>query len=145
MFSFMKIATFAALAFGTVASAFPAPAPAPAAEAGVLVERQAEDLTTILTNLNNALQTPANTLSTLSHCARVNVYIHKPIDSMTAETATADNVNAPVQQMATLIQDATNAANGASGLGSGNILLLISVTIQVCAQFLAHKSTTYSR
>ncbi|VDB88836.1 unnamed protein product [Peniophora sp. CBMAI 1063] len=112
MFSFMKIATFAALAFGTIASAVPAPAPA--AETGELTARAGQDLTTILTNLNNALQTPANTLN-----------------SMTADTATANNVNAPVQQMATLIQDATTAANSSSGLGSGNILLLISVTIQI--------------
>ncbi|KZV72723.1 hypothetical protein PENSPDRAFT_649487 [Peniophora sp. CONT] len=116
MFSFMKIATFAALAFGTIASAIPAPAPAPApaAEAGELSARAGQDLTTILTNLNSALQGPANTLN-----------------SMTASTATTDNVNAPVQQMKTLIQNATTAANSSSGLGSGNILLLISVTIQI--------------
>ena len=60
MFSFMKIATFAALAFGTIASAIPAPAPSTETE---LTTRAGQDLTTILTNLNNALQTPANTLS----------------------------------------------------------------------------------
>ena len=63
MFSFMKIATFAALAFGTLASAIPAPAPAPVAEAGALVERASSDVTTILTNLNNDLQAPVAQLS----------------------------------------------------------------------------------
>ena len=62
MFSFMKIATFAALAFGTLASAIPAPAPAPLAEAGALEARQSQDVTTILTNLNNDLQQPCANL-----------------------------------------------------------------------------------
>ena len=65
MFSFMKIATFAALAFGTLASAIPAPAPAPLAEAGALEARQSQDVTTILTNLNNDLQKPCADLGKL--------------------------------------------------------------------------------
>ena len=67
MFSFMKIATIAALAFGTLASAIPAPAPAPIAEAGALSVRAAEaqDVTTILTNLNNDLQKPCADLGKL--------------------------------------------------------------------------------
>ena len=66
MFSFMKIATFAALAFGTLASAIPAPAPLQAAEAGALVARNAEatqTVTDIITQLNSDLQAPAAQMS----------------------------------------------------------------------------------
>ena len=67
MFSFMKIATFAALAFGTLASAIPAPAPVPVAEAGALVARDTEataaTVTSILTQLNNDLKAPTGQLS----------------------------------------------------------------------------------
>ena len=61
MFSFAKIATFAALAFGTLASAIPSPI----VEAGALVSRAAEaqDISTILTNLNNDLKAPLGELS----------------------------------------------------------------------------------
>jgi hypothetical protein len=61
MFSFMKIATFAALAFGTLASAIPAPAPAP--EANALVARQGDALQSALTSMNNDLQAPCQELS----------------------------------------------------------------------------------
>ena len=63
MFSFAKIATFAALAFGTIASAIPSPAPAAAPETGELAKRQGQDMTTILTNLNNDLKEPLGELS----------------------------------------------------------------------------------
>lgn len=66
MFSFVKIATFAALAFGTIASAIPYPAPVAVREAGELVARQSQDITTILTDLNNDLQEPLDDLSKLS-------------------------------------------------------------------------------
>lgn len=64
MFSFAKIATFAVLAFGTIASAIPSPAP----EAGELATRASQDITTILTNLNNALKEPVGELSELVSC-----------------------------------------------------------------------------
>ncbi|VDB88899.1 unnamed protein product [Peniophora sp. CBMAI 1063] len=116
MFSFMKIATFAALAFGTLASAIPAPAPLPVAEAGALVPRAAEaqDVTTILTDLNNNLKAPTTELS-----------------GLTADNATPDNVNVIVLKIKVLIEAATEACGGASGLGSGNILLLLSISINL--------------
>ncbi|VDB88897.1 unnamed protein product [Peniophora sp. CBMAI 1063] len=117
MFSFMKIATFAALAFGTLASAIPAPAPLPIAEAGALVARDAEatqDVTTILTNLNSQLQAPTTQLS-----------------SLTAETATPAKVNEIVLSIKVIIEAATAACGKASGVGSGNILVLISITINL--------------
>jgi hypothetical protein len=63
MFSFMKIATFAALTFGALASALPSPVASP--DLGALVARQADapDVTTVLTNLNNDLQSPVGQLS----------------------------------------------------------------------------------
>ncbi|VDB88860.1 unnamed protein product [Peniophora sp. CBMAI 1063] len=112
MFSFAKIATFAALAFGTIASAIPSSIPATAPEAGELVTRQAQDVTTILTNLNNDLKDPLSALN-----------------GMTASTATSDNVNTSVQQMITMIQSATDALGSASGTGSGNPLQLVGTTI----------------
>ena len=63
MFSFVKIATFTALAFSTIASAIPSPAPVAAPEAGELVTRASQDITTILTNLNNDLKEPLGELS----------------------------------------------------------------------------------
>ncbi|VDB88925.1 unnamed protein product [Peniophora sp. CBMAI 1063] len=117
MFSFMKIATFAALAFGTLASAIPAPAPLPVAEAGALMARDAaanQDVTTILTNLNNDLQAPTGQLN-----------------GLTADTATPDKVNEIVVSIKVLIEAATAACGKASGVGSGNILVLISITINL--------------
>ena len=64
MFSFAKIATFAALAFSTLASAIPSPAPVAAPEARELATRANQDITTILTNLNNDLKAPLGELST---------------------------------------------------------------------------------
>lgn len=66
MFSFAKIATFAALAFGTIAMAIPSPAPVAAPEAGELVTRASQDISTILTNLNNDLKEPLGELSEFS-------------------------------------------------------------------------------
>ena len=62
MFSFAKIATFAALAFGAVVSAIPSPV----VETGALAVRAAEaqDISTILNNLNNDLKAPLGELST---------------------------------------------------------------------------------
>ena len=59
MFSFIKIATFAVLAFSAIASAIPSPAP----EAGELATRASQDISTILTNLNNDLKEPLGELS----------------------------------------------------------------------------------
>ncbi|KZV72105.1 hypothetical protein PENSPDRAFT_751174 [Peniophora sp. CONT] len=113
MFSFMKIATFAALAFGTLASAIPAPAPAPAAEAGALVTRTSPDVTAILTQLSIDLENPCKELSGVS--ADVSVQV----------------VTDLVAKITLLIQTATTACGSASGLGSGNILLLLSVCIKL--------------
>lgn len=63
MFSFMKIATFAALAFGTFASAIPAPAPAPALEAGALEARTGTTVTEILAQLAIDVKDPCSKLS----------------------------------------------------------------------------------
>jgi len=56
----MKIATFAALAFGSIASAIPAPAPAPEANA---LEARATSVSSVLTQLNSDLQGPSQQLS----------------------------------------------------------------------------------
>ena len=73
MFSFMKIATFVALAFGTLASAIPAPAPAPAAVAAIeareLSVRTASDVTGVLQGLQSDLAEPCGDLG--QYCARV--------------------------------------------------------------------------
>ncbi|KZV72689.1 hypothetical protein PENSPDRAFT_750676 [Peniophora sp. CONT] len=117
MFSFMKIATFAALAFGTLASAIPAPAPVPVAEAGAIEARDTaatQTVTQILTQLNNDLQAPTTQLG-----------------GLTAANATPDNVNVIVLKIKVLIEAATAACGKASGVGSGNILLLISISINL--------------
>ncbi|KZV63629.1 hypothetical protein PENSPDRAFT_691483 [Peniophora sp. CONT] len=117
MFSFMKIATFAALAFGTLASAAPSPAPFPAFEAGALMARDAQaatDVTSILTKLNSDLQAPTSQLN-----------------GLTAENATPENVNVIVLKIKVLIEAATEACGKAPGVGSGNILLLLSISINL--------------
>ncbi|KZV72716.1 hypothetical protein PENSPDRAFT_750696 [Peniophora sp. CONT] len=110
MFSFAKIATFAVLAFGTLASAIPASVAAP--EAGELATRASQDISTILTNLNNDLKAPLGELN-----------------GMTASTATVDNVNTHVQAVKTMIQTATTAIGSAKGTGNGNPLMLVGTTI----------------
>ncbi|KZV63614.1 hypothetical protein PENSPDRAFT_757801 [Peniophora sp. CONT] len=117
MFSFMKIATFAALAFGTLASAIPAPAPVPVAEAGAIEARDAaatQTVTQILTQMNSDLQAPTAQLG-----------------SLTAANATPDNVNVIVLKIKVIIEAATAACGKASGVGSGNILVLISISINL--------------
>ena len=54
---------------------------------------------------------------------------------MTAQTATADNVNTSVQKIKTLVQTATTAIGQAHGSGSGNPLTLVGTTINVCICF----------
>ena len=54
---------------------------------------------------------------------------------MTADTATASNVNTTVQQIIPMIQSATNALSSASGTGSGDPVQLIGSTISVCIYF----------
>ncbi|KZV63616.1 hypothetical protein PENSPDRAFT_757802 [Peniophora sp. CONT] len=117
MFSFMKIATFAALAFGTLALAIPTPASVPAAEAGALMARDTEatqTVTQIITQLNSDLQAPTTQLG-----------------SLTAANATPDNVNVIVLKIKVLIEAATAACGKSSDLGSGNILLLLSISINL--------------
>jgi len=110
----MKIATIAALAFGTLASAVPSPAPV--AETRDLVERQSTDLTTILTNLNNDLQGPVGQLNGLT--------------SSTATPTVVANICADIQ---VIVVAAVNACNGlpAGALGSGDILVLLSVVLEL--------------
>ena len=62
MFSLMKLATLAALAFGTFVSAAPVEEHT-TTDIRPLVERQTTDLTSILTTLQNAVQGPSNQLS----------------------------------------------------------------------------------
>ena len=52
-------------------------------------------------------------------------------DGLTADTATPDKVNDIVISIKVLIETATAACGKASGVGSGNILVLISITINV--------------
>jgi hypothetical protein len=66
MFAFMKIATLAALAFGTVASAIPSPVAAPEARAGALIERSGSSVIAVLTELRVSLGEPCGKLSKIS-------------------------------------------------------------------------------
>ena len=68
MFSFMKIATFAALTFGALASALPQPIASPDVNAIAARQASAPDVTTVLQNLANDLQAPVSQLS--EFCAR---------------------------------------------------------------------------
>ena len=54
---------------------------------------------------------------------------------MTAETATADNINTHVQQAKTLIETATTAIGSARGNGNGNPLMLVGTTMNVSLWF----------
>jgi len=115
MFSFMKIATFAALTFGTFASAIPSPAPA--AEARDLEARAAGvTLTSLLTQLPNQVSGSVSKLNAL-----------------TPETATPAAVAAIAAEIKVQI-DATVGAIVAlpvGAIGTGNILVLLSAFIQV--------------
>ena len=129
----MKIATFAALAFGTIVSAIPSPI----VETGALVAREAEaaqDISTILNNLNNDLKEPLGALSTPPFPVVLSYSDMSP-DGMTAATATADNVNTHVQQAKTLLQTATTAIGKARGNGNGNPLMLVGTTMNVRFEF----------
>ena len=132
MFSFMKIATFAALAFGTLASAIPAPAPAPLAEAGALEARQSQDVTTILTNLNNDLKAPCADLGKFPISFLPSfVFVYKFTAAVDVDVS-VDVVVELVAKIKVIIDAAVTACGSASGLGSGNILVLLSVVIKVC-------------
>ena len=61
MFSLMKLATLAALAFGTFVSAVPVEERT--TDIRPFVERQTTDLTSILTTLQSAVQGPSDQLS----------------------------------------------------------------------------------
>ena len=62
---------------------------------------------------------------------------HVHLDGLTADNATPDNVNVIVLKIKVLIEAATTACGSASGVGSGNILVLISITLNVCYHSLA--------
>ena len=52
---------------------------------------------------------------------------------MSSSTATVDNVNTSVQKVKTLVQTATTAIGSAHSSGSGNPIMLVGTTINVCA------------
>ncbi|KZV69408.1 hypothetical protein PENSPDRAFT_753382 [Peniophora sp. CONT] len=112
MFSFMKIATFAALAFGSIASAIPAPAPL--AEAGALEARTTHTVTDVLTALPGKLAAPCGALS-----------------SMTPSTVTPAAVKVEIDLIVAILTQAKSDCGSASGNGSGNLLALLSVVIKL--------------
>ncbi|KZV72103.1 hypothetical protein PENSPDRAFT_751173 [Peniophora sp. CONT] len=124
MFSFMKIATFAAIALGTLASAIPSPAPIPVAESGALVERKAAPTCeTVLLNLTVSLTVPCLELTRL-----------------TSKTATPANVTEIVDEIALLINDTLAVLENVSSLGSSslNILKLLATIIELVISALGH-------
>ncbi|KAI0030868.1 hypothetical protein K488DRAFT_71854 [Vararia minispora EC-137] len=112
MFSFMKIATLATLAFGTLASALPSPvaAPAPVSE-GELVART-DTVYSVLTGLNSDLQAPVAQLNALS-----------PAD------CTPDKVQPIVLNIQVLISVAVDKCKGLSA--GGDILLQLSIILNL--------------
>jgi len=110
MFSFMKIATFAALTFGALASAIPSPAPV-AETRDLAVERRATDVTGVLTQLASDLQAPVGQLN-----------------GLTPTTATPAAVTTIVADIQVLVVAAIGACSGLP-VGSGNILVLLNVVL----------------
>ncbi|KAI0029947.1 hypothetical protein K488DRAFT_72586 [Vararia minispora EC-137] len=113
MFSLMKIATLATIAFGALVSALPQPVASPDIKALVARQASAPDVTTVLTNLNNDLQGPVGQLNAL-----------------TAATATPDKVQPIVLNIQVIISAAVDAAKGKPA-GSGDLFVLLSVVINL--------------
>ena len=133
MFSFMKIATVAALAFGTFASAIPAPAPVP--EAGALEARSVgPTVTDVLTGLETNLKPLVDQMSEsyIQLACRWNSS-RVTLDSMTPDTATPDAVQNIVDEIIALLTTATSDCGSSSGSGSGDLLSLLSGVVTVRA------------
>ncbi|KAI0309867.1 hypothetical protein OF83DRAFT_1179131 [Amylostereum chailletii] len=110
MFSFMKIATIAALAFGTFASAVPIVeerSVAPVVEA-----RQAQTLSTVLTTLQNSL-TPAVA----------------PLNSLTATTATPESVTAIAANINVALQVAIDSVKKLPKGAIGGLDIVVSLSV----------------
>ncbi|KAI0028049.1 hypothetical protein K488DRAFT_90143 [Vararia minispora EC-137] len=112
MFSFMKIATFAAVAFGALAFALPQPVASPDVK-DVVARQSGLDVTTILQNLSTDLQGPISELTAL-----------------TSTTATADVVGPIVQSIVSTLQSAVTSIEG-QAVGSGNLVVLLSTVINL--------------
>jgi len=112
MFSFTKIATIAALAFSTLASALPSPIASP--EVNALAARAGSpDVTTALTTLQNNLQGPVGQLNAL-----------------TPATATPANVHPIIIDIQVIIEAGLADCKGKHA-GSGDILVLLSIVINL--------------
>ncbi|KAI0314581.1 hypothetical protein OF83DRAFT_1136127 [Amylostereum chailletii] len=111
MFSFAKIATFAALAFGVFTSAMPTGVESRAVEA-----RGASDLTGVLADLKVGLDVNVNLLA-----------------AVTADNYSYDHVNGIVLDIKATIDVAVDACKAlpAGAIGTGDILALLSVVINV--------------
>jgi len=112
MFSFAKIATFAVLAFGALASALPSPVASPDVKA-IVARQDASDVTGILTNLASDLQAPV---------AQMN--------ALTPENTTPATVTPILVDIQVLITAAVSACSGKSA-GSGDLIVLLSVIINL--------------
>ncbi|KAI0314578.1 hypothetical protein OF83DRAFT_1174622 [Amylostereum chailletii] len=110
MFSFMKIVTFAALAFGAFASAMPT------VESRAIEERQAATLTSILSGLPDDVQPHVDQLKSLN-----------------ADTATPAKVTSIVLDITVVLDAAVASCKGlpVGAIGLGDILVLLSVVIQL--------------
>ncbi|VDB90081.1 unnamed protein product [Peniophora sp. CBMAI 1063] len=124
MFSFMKIATFAALAFGTLASAIPSPAPILTVEEGALVERKTtSNVAIVLANL---------TVHVTPLCLK--------LTELTATSATPANTTAIIDQIKVVLEEAVEILKGVATLGSsiGDILQLLAAIIKLLITSINH-------
>jgi len=108
----MKIATVAALAFGTLASAIPSPVAS--AETRDLETRSGQTVTSILTALPTQLSGPVGQLKAL-----------------TSTTATPANVATIANQVAGVVSNCVSDIHGAGSLGDGDLLSLLTVSLTV--------------
>ncbi|KAI0316428.1 hypothetical protein OF83DRAFT_246546 [Amylostereum chailletii] len=111
MFSFMKIATFAALAFGVFTSAMPT-----VVESRDIEARQVTTLTSTLTNGATTLQEP---------CAK--------LTGLTAAAVTVEVVTEIVAEIVVGINAITTSCKGlpSGAIGTGDILALLSIIIKL--------------
>jgi hypothetical protein len=131
MFSFAKIATFAVLAFGALASALPSPVASPDVKA-IVARQDASDVTGILTNLASDLQAPVAQMSKWYFLSLHDQLVNGMFmtDALTPENTTPATVTPILVDIQVLITAAVSACSGKSA-GSGDLIVLLSVIINV--------------